>query len=527
MLTAVLIDTVSIQKYIFASNRLKENLGASFLVETIYQGYLKESLQETTNTVVDINAWKNRPEEFKIVDDKNLPCEVGYTGGGNTLLFFREKKVAIEFIKNWSKKILLQAPGLQTAVAIAEFEPAELKFKQELKSLHEVLYKNNNKYFPNTVLPKHGLTADCSLSGCSAEVYYPEKNEEKYISACSYAKLKAADKPAQEAIKKIFQKTLAGKYGFTTEIDDLGQQRGENYIAIVHIDGNGMGKRFEDCSSLAEVRKLSNNVSEATVESFDLLLQHVIENMGFMTASESGFRIKETGNKFILPVRPIVLAGDDITFVCDGRLGVHLAEEFIKNWVKQLNQKVVKGKPFSAAAGVAVMKAKYPFFRGYKLSEELCASAKRAEREKDDNKSRLDFYITSGGFSGTLEQIRAKHFKVVAGILNFGPYILDGADIKEEKSIYCLKEGIKYLSDKEKWPRNKVQELRSVLSLGGEAVRQFIAELSVRELSLPKMTGAYSENGWANSETPYFDMVELLEFYPQFLMEDKQGGASQ
>ena len=88
MLTAVLIDTVLIQKYVFASNRLKENLGASYLVENIYEGYLIESLQDTTNTVGDINAWKSSPEEFKMVDDKNLQCEVGYTGGVTPYCFF-------------------------------------------------------------------------------------------------------------------------------------------------------------------------------------------------------------------------------------------------------------------------------------------------------------------------------------------------------------------------------------------------------------------------------------------------------
>jgi len=35
---AVLIDTASIQEYIFMSNKLKENVGASFLVERVFPG---------------------------------------------------------------------------------------------------------------------------------------------------------------------------------------------------------------------------------------------------------------------------------------------------------------------------------------------------------------------------------------------------------------------------------------------------------------------------------------------------------
>jgi hypothetical protein len=36
-LAAVIIDTVSIQSYIFSSNKLKENVGASYLVKKIYE----------------------------------------------------------------------------------------------------------------------------------------------------------------------------------------------------------------------------------------------------------------------------------------------------------------------------------------------------------------------------------------------------------------------------------------------------------------------------------------------------------
>ena len=45
-LAAVIIDTVSIQSYIFSSNKLKENVGASHLVKKIYEIELKEALEK-------------------------------------------------------------------------------------------------------------------------------------------------------------------------------------------------------------------------------------------------------------------------------------------------------------------------------------------------------------------------------------------------------------------------------------------------------------------------------------------------
>ncbi len=45
---AVLLDTVSIQNYIFRSNRLRENLGASYLVQDIYRKCLVKALCTVT-----------------------------------------------------------------------------------------------------------------------------------------------------------------------------------------------------------------------------------------------------------------------------------------------------------------------------------------------------------------------------------------------------------------------------------------------------------------------------------------------
>ena len=61
MNTAILFDTLSIQNYVFGSNKLKENLGASFLVENVYK--------------------------VLITKEKEQKLKVGYIGGGNALVF--------------------------------------------------------------------------------------------------------------------------------------------------------------------------------------------------------------------------------------------------------------------------------------------------------------------------------------------------------------------------------------------------------------------------------------------------------
>jgi hypothetical protein len=58
----VLLDTVSIQRYIFSTNNLKENIGASRIVEDIYDSHLKEAIKKLFSFSDDsyYKAWEKR-----------------------------------------------------------------------------------------------------------------------------------------------------------------------------------------------------------------------------------------------------------------------------------------------------------------------------------------------------------------------------------------------------------------------------------------------------------------------------------
>jgi len=177
---SVLLDTVSIQKYIFQSNKLKENLGASFLVESIFQqkAITKEKWQFDLKTVINeiffpqefthLDDWKTNPEKI-LIDEK--PVEIAYIGGGNALIFFQSKDKAKAFIETWTRNLLIYAPGIQTAVALVEFDRNDNKFCSERKRLAEMLTKNQQNFIPQTIIPQHGITAECRRSGYSMDVW--------------------------------------------------------------------------------------------------------------------------------------------------------------------------------------------------------------------------------------------------------------------------------------------------------------------------------------------------------------------
>jgi len=506
-LSAVLIDTVSIQEYIFSSNKLKENIGASFLVEKIYKDVLKEALKVTFGKDIDINEWENNHEHVSIIQG-NDEVEIGYIGGGNALVLFKDKDKTTEFIKNYTKLLLVKTPGLKTAFGITHGFDLN-NFKNSMENLHENLRENKNEYFPNVTLPKYGFTLDCPRTNESAEHF--KDNDEKFVSSVAFAKLKYSDKARDKMIDKI-KDILSDKYTLTNDIEKLGQQKGKDYIAIVHIDGNKMGERFANCKSLIEYRNLSINVKKVTETAFKEMIKKLIneiETNKVFDLQNGEFKLSTEKGKIVLPIRPIVLGGDDITFISDGRLGVWLAKIFIKEFIKQS----INNESLSACGGVSIVKTKYPFYRAYKLAEDLIDRAKRESRK--ENGSYIDFFISSSGWSGSLEDILNKHLSTVNGKLHFGPYRVDSTN--DEKAIDNLKNIIKEFNN---IPKSKVMKLREMLFEDKKIAKNYLKELEVKGIKLKEIIKGryYHLDIWQDGETPYYDAIELIDFYPEGLL---------
>jgi len=176
-------------------------------------------------------------------------------------------------------------------------------------------------------------------------------------------------------------------------------------------------------------------------------------------------------------------------------LGIFLAKTFIKEFTMQ---NVSDRNPLSACGGVAIVKTKFPFFKAYQLAEDLTKSAKDKSREKV-NSSYIDFHISSGGFSGTWNDIKANYYEAVEGNAHFGPYRIDND--ADEKALKKLEDKIKELENK---PKNKVLKLREVILRSKDEIDMFIKE-----------NEEFSEitRIWENQQTIYFDAIETIDFY--------------
>ncbi len=106
--TLTALDVTGIQRYIFNSNRLKENVGASELVYQATHQFVFSALPEPNN-LVEIDSGQLNDE---CIEDNDLVAELIYAGGGNALILFKEKSDATAFVNRLSRKLLEDAPGV-------------------------------------------------------------------------------------------------------------------------------------------------------------------------------------------------------------------------------------------------------------------------------------------------------------------------------------------------------------------------------------------------------------------------------
>jgi len=506
------VGTVSLQQYIFRSNRLKENIGASYLVTY----WLDQGLIDTLRNeefLIETSAW----EAYKAGVAPAAPAgattdgEVIYVGGGNAALLFQTRERAQQAIGIWSKKVLEEATGLRVAVGYGEVKTSLVAaYKEALRDLEAC---ENGLPFGASLLALP-VVRTCTSTGLPAVTQSDEEGD--WISREASSKRKQVGMeyqpgPAQQSIAQAFRTTLAAPERFAVQLDELGGREGESHIAVVHADGNGVGKLLttvvardtvDDAAFLHDVREFSASVARLAFTAFQQTLRRLKSAL-----SLDRLTIRQP----IFPIRPIVYGGDDLTFVCDGRLGLELAAVYLQEFAQ--GKITVAGAPqaIDACAGVAIVPTKFPFARAYAFAEELCTLAKKKRQERKQDGSWLDFHISLEGATGSIDEVRQHQYRTLTGQqLYQRPY-----NVLEDWGTF-----VNILRHFRTWPRSRAKGLLQALVQGPGATQRFVAGAHWRQYMLPNPRGIdanASREGWtgggAQSTTPYFDPLEALDFY--------------
>ncbi len=562
----VIVDTARIQPYIFGSNRLRENIGASYLVSQVTGEWAFEEVQKAApqNNIDTIQNefWLNTRQ---VETDLVLQAEVIYSGGGNFVVLFREVQHAQDFIRNLSRRALIHAPGLQLVIVREQFTLGQTLLKDVIQETFSKLELKKRSRKITSPLMGLGVTEACHSTGMPAtgltERIANDPTSVYPASAEVLAKLKMVSQ-ANTRLTDMFGNVLGsladrldidpGQCLFPMEFENLGRSQEEfSYIAVIHADGNGLGQRILDLGKTVQddrqyiriMRDFSQKIDRASRSALDNTLLKLVDtvdtsNQTITSLNADGEEIstlhlkrnKPGKNEWFLPVRPIVYGGDDITLLCDGRLGLSIALEFLQQ-IESETAKVQlpdrKG-PATACAGISIVKSHYPFAQAYELAEDLAQSAKHYRREMGINGACLDWHIGLSGLFGNILAIRNREYQTGEGSLTLRP-VTTGQNLGEPLRAWpVVEKGMMAFRGRDWSTRhNKVKALRDVLRAGPDEVNAFLTKFNHSE-PLPVIHTAFADirnNGWHEQTCGYFDAIEMVDWFIP-LSQEIYGGNS-
>lgn len=469
------------QAFIFSSNKMRENIRNSAII-----------------------AWVLSPEYIQKVLEKEGYSDgmnMVYSGGGHTVLQFDSLAEAKKNVSVLTEDIYRNFDGLEVFAKSLEYDenygPA--------KNLENLTTALERKKSVRSAAFKHGT-------------YGVESIDSSTLNAkeCPTAHGNSLAEEIEVATEKADQQMQPEGYNVVKKFEYLGGSKNEtNFIAVVHIDGNGMGKRVKrlyekygesDWNTIkVKLREFSEGIDKDFKDSF----KEMNDEVGAALQSGRLDDLKLEGKDF--PVRRVISAGDDICFVTEGRIGIECARIFIEKLTQKKN--CVDGEAYGACAGVAIVHQKYPFFRAYELSEMLCSNAKKygAVLDKVNNGadiSSIDWHIEYGEIGDSIAEIRQRYIDYDGNSMVTRPYIIKApkevleSDTSKKHQYSEFKRIFGILSKNgEIYSSGKIKELRGALKQGKTETKYYLDFNIMRDLYEFEYTEAL------------FDVIEVIDSY--------------
>lgn len=497
-------DVRGIQKYIFKTAKVKDAMGASALVENIISEALEEAVKSEASHMQTELKWYNDKGPVKYEERKDLAIEVLFIGGGNACVLYRSEELCLKINRFMSKYVLEQTYSLQLAVAYVKKTSDYAKDYQELYNKMNEIKANMLITKPLGALPimkvemKTGYPL-CTEQG-STETLLKKKNKKSCLS---------------EKEEKFFDK-LALKKGI------------DSTLAIVHIDGNNMGLRIRELISGKET--YSDAVNEIRNISYQIGSQYqsVFEEMNKFFTQKPKKMEKFSGKEFEPFIRKIVIAGDDITYVCNAQIALATVEYYCRKISMctlngQTDKVSIRKYGFSVCAGIAYIGAHFPFSIGYDVAERCCENAKeRAKNPENLDGMRIgnfvDFQICKNVQVRNLDGIRQRDYQTYSGEqLLTRPYFIPGKDDKgfkklEDKPYHFkhFKKEILYFQDDEKLPRSFAKKIRNTYPQGAFQMQILTQFLNSRGWKMPDGEMKMYDH---NKRAKWYDVLEMMDCY--------------
>ena len=145
-------DITGIQNFIFNSQKLMENIGASNIIHDVLHKLLPEALGEGLEEQVVLIDWKNNTQ-FGIKNRHDIKAEIVYIGGGNAIVVYRDREIEKQITKSFYRKVFENAYTLH--VVSASIDTNLENFRNDMEYLKKELSINKQKHIKSH--PLYGI----------------------------------------------------------------------------------------------------------------------------------------------------------------------------------------------------------------------------------------------------------------------------------------------------------------------------------------------------------------------------------
>ena len=333
-------ETKGIQSWILSSNKLRDLAGGSALVE---------ALTQEARTGAEAEG-----------------AEVIQATSGAMTAVFKSRESLRRFAAEWPMQVAYRAPGLQLVQAWVPETMGQAALFEALAKQRNVIELADPEVNPWVLRAgrsgRPAVPAPKGLRSAARQTAWDQ---------VAVAKERARDDERRNEGTEVLGGLL------WDDFEEELERWPEGPVAVIHADGSGVGQRLMDLSKknkLDEFKAFSNELKQASAG-----------------ATKEAVSTLVRGKEGRLHARPVVSAGDDLTFIlraCEAR---RFCETWLRAFEKETEQrKALQGKLY-AGAGIVMLNRGYPFSSAYQLAEKLCKAAKDKVKKEVPNSSVLAF----------------------------------------------------------------------------------------------------------------------------------------
>jgi len=446
----VVLEVGGIQGFIFATNRLAENVGASQLAYAA--GAFEPVLAASGKRFDDSPALREWLLAQPPLERSDAEAEVVVATSGTATLLVRDERVGRRIVRQVTSAALRDAPGLSVFGALSEpFDDlaaidAHAVLAGARRRMEELRHRIPS---PAARFPRAPFLAPCATHEYPAARWdggepslrdddgTPLPGARGLRSRVADRKRRASREGRLHALARAHDLRLfENLHRLERAVDD-----DLRWLGVVHADGNGFGTIFERFDRHADARGPGQARRYLdTLRRFSCALEEATES-AFVEAAR-GVRPVVRRRTEWWPLVPLVLGGDDVTVLCDGGQAVDFARDYLLAFEERTASGVLAdvaergaggARRLAACAGVAVVKPRFPFHAAHGLAEDLTKSAKQVKRKVEEPCCALDFHVLYDTAHADLERLRGE-LAVDDSRLTARPYVLAGEDRRNDWS---------------------------------------------------------------------------------------------